>query len=350
MPSRLRSALLLSVATLLLTACAANPAAAPTAAKNIYLDYNVYTAGTPSTYQPEIFDYPVTGTASPTVLSTNASSIAVTAIATDKSGYLYVALFDNSAYTAQIVVFAPGATGSSATPIRRFHFGEMTAPVYSLTVDTFGNVYVFDYNDNLFKFSPYALDIASPLLTLTNFFEVGGVATDSSGNLYVAIQQMYSSITIVSNGRPPKPSIYVYPAGFTSATPGLVITPPVNEYMDGLALDSAGNLYVSGELVSGTGAGRIDVYAPGASGNATPLRTITGSATKLAGSSTSNGNAYNNLAIDPLGTLYVRSVDGSASNLSVINQFSSTASGNVAPTTSVTTTLDSTNNLDIAVY
>jgi hypothetical protein len=337
MKLRALSVLLLSATTLILAGCGAN-SFLPTAASNIYLDSDPYTSGL---YQPEILDYPPKGTSAPAILSALPSYATVfVGVATDASGYIYTSLYDVYAQTSEIFVYAPGSLGSTP-PLRVFSYGQMTAPIYDITVDPKGNVYTVDLNGDLFEFAPKASGLTVPMLTLSGIDAGGGITTDSSGNLYLSV---YPSGCSCGGSA----SIYVYNAGFSSITPSHVITPPVAEYIDGLAVDGSDNLYASGELSSGTGAGRIDVYAPGASGNATPLRTITGSNTLLAGSPAIA--ASNTLAIDDLGTLYTRSIDTAGSDLSVIHEYSPAASGNVAPAASITTTLTGSVNYGIAVY
>jgi hypothetical protein len=154
------------------------------------------------------------------------------------------------------------------------------------------------------------------------------MTTDSKGNLYLAAYPTCRSTC--SN------SIYVYAAGFDNATPQTIITPPNAEYIDGLAVDSSGTIYAGGELADGTGAGRVEAYASTATGNATPIRVITGASTLLAGTSSTLGSDYNAIAIDATGTLYVRSVPNLGPGaLSTINEFPSTATGNVAPAISI---------------
>jgi hypothetical protein len=337
MKLRASSVLLLSATTLILAGCGGNQFT-PTAAANIYLDAAPFASGL---YQPQILDYPPTGTSAPTILSALPSTSTVfVGIATDASGRTYTSLYNTHAVTSEILVYAPGATGSTP-PIRAFSYGQMTLPIHDITVDPKGNVYAVDIDGDLFEFGPNASGLTVPLLSLSGIYPGSGITTDSSGNLYLSV---YPSGCSCGGSA----SIYVYNAGFNSLTPSHIITPPVAEYIDGLAVDASDNLYASGELSSGTGAGRIDVYAPGASGNATPLRTITGSSTLLAGSPAIS--AYNTLAIDDLGDLYTRSIDTAGSDLSVIHEFSPTASGNVAPTTSITTTLTGAGNYGIAVY
>ena len=99
-----------------------------------------------------------------------------------------------------------------------------------------------------------------------------------------------ATVTVLVAGKPlyvvnqPSNSITVYAAGASgNATPVATIaggntglnTPT------GIALDGAGNIYVANEL--GFSSNSITVYAAGASGNATPTATISGSNTGLNG-------------------------------------------------------------------
>jgi hypothetical protein len=341
MKLRALSALLIAATMLPLTGCIAGftydrGPHVPT----IYLDYNIIGS---TTVTPEIVSYPSNGSGSvtPGILADTPGSTVITAVAVDRSGYIYAGIYDGSgAGFAEIVVFAPGATGSDL-PIRSFYPAGITSVVEAITIDPSGNVYTADRTGDLFKFGPTASGSTAPLLLLTGYTFGGALATDASGDLYFSIFQGVND------------EILVYNAGFTSYTPSRTIIPPVMEYIDGLAVDASGNIYASGELIAGAGTGRIDVYASNATGFATPTRTIAGSATLLAGNSTSFGAAYNSMALDGAGNIYTRSIDyvGSGTILvNTINKYSPTATGNVAPVSTITTNLTTNNNVDIALY
>jgi len=92
------------------------------------------------------------------------------------------------------------------------------------------------------------------------------VASDAAGNLYVAAVTLTG--TVVSN-----PRVLSFAAGTKgAATPTSTIQLPVGSSPQSIAVDSAGNIYVSG-----TGATTDFIYeiAAGSSGNATPMRTLT---------------------------------------------------------------------------
>ncbi len=309
-----------------LAGCINTTSTAPKAANHVYLDYNT-SAGIPNT--PEIVDFDPSGCCSPATLNDVPEDVIITAVATDTRGYIYAALYNTGDLTSEVAVFAPGSTGN-AGPIRRFHSGFMTIPIAQLTVDPSGNVYVYDYSENLFKFTPNASGVAQPLLMLSNITAGAGMTTDSQGNFYISID---------GAGPSGDDAIYVYSAGFNNTTPQKIIVPPVAEFIDGLAVDQSGNIYASGER-DGSGGGFIEAYAPTATGSSTPIRTITGPNTLLTGT----GDAYNTMAIDAAGTLYMRSLDDFApGGTSIINEFPSTADGNVAPAVSISAVSPCTN-------
>jgi hypothetical protein len=94
----------------------------------------------------------------------------------------------------------------------------------------------------------------------------------------------------------------------------------------GIAVDSTGNVYVSS--TSGSG-GSIVVFAPTATGDIAPIRTIQGAATQL--------GTLGGIQVDAVGNIYVVSTTNTGQNPTVL-KFSATASGNAAPVLSITST------------
>ncbi len=88
----------------------------------------------------------------------------------------------------------------------------------------------------------------------------------------------------------------------------------------GVALDGAGNIYVANEL--GFSSNSITVYAAGASGNATPTATIAGGNTGL--------SVPNGIAVDGAGRIYVTNFGNSS-----ITVYAAGASGNATPTATI---------------
>src|SRR5262245_18444645 len=120
-------------------------------------------------------------------------------------------------------------------------------------------------------------------------------------------------------------SIEVFAPGDTgNATPTTTIqgnATGLNNPCD-IARDTAGNLYVSnGPAFTGSG-GSITVYAAGASGNATPMYTITGSNTGL--------NYPCGVALDAIGQLYVANYDSNSVSVYPVG-----ANGNATPVVTI---------------
>ena len=118
-------------------------------------------------------------------------------------------------------------------------------------------------------------------------------------------------------------AIYAYPiAGKAATPPTLTIAGSATQLNnpEGFTYDAAGNLYVLNAPAAGTHS--ITIYAPGASGNVAPLRTIAGLKTQL-------NLAYGDIALDPARDIVVHS-------LKAVLRFSPTANGNVAPASAIT--------------
>jgi sugar lactone lactonase YvrE len=119
-------------------------------------------------------------------------------------------------------------------------------------------------------------------------------------------------------------SITVYAPGATgNASPIRTITAAAGVDLSntfGVVVDNSGFLYVADGLAPGS----ILVYAPGADGAATPVRTITGGATQL--------SRPEGVALDAAGNLYVANHDNST-----ITVYAPGADGAVAPIATIPT-------------
>jgi sugar lactone lactonase YvrE len=235
-------------------------------------------------------------------------------IAHDAAGNLYVA---NSGSNA-IIVFAPGASGD-ASPIRMIAGGNtQLSGLEGLAVDAGGSVYVADQvNSRILVFGPGANGDVTPARTIegpgTGLYRPIGIALDGSGRLHVVNLGAYT---------PGTNSITVYSAGASgNAAPIATIAGGSTGLYNplGIALDAAGNIYVSnfGNTDDGPAnfATAVNVFAAGSTGNASPIRTIMGSMSEPEG-----------LAVDPSGRLYVANFDGQ-----FIAVFPAGASGGAAP-------------------
>ncbi|MBV8602562.1 MAG: hypothetical protein JO359_13440 [Candidatus Eremiobacteraeota bacterium] len=181
-----------------------------------------------------------------------------------------------NATNPSIAVFAPGSSGNVA-PIRRIA-GSATGLVepYAFAFDASGNLYVSNFPQNsaypVEIFAPNANGNVAPIATIAGSNTglsngARGIAFDSSGNLFVA--------TVDSNLNG---IIEVFAPGATGNVAPLYTISGSNTLLSrpkGIAFDNAGELCVA-NIVVGPNTFNITFYAPGASGNATPVRTITG--------------------------------------------------------------------------
>ncbi len=225
-----------------------------------------------------------------------------TGIARDASGYLYVANY----ITNTVTVFAPGANGNVA-PARTIA-GSSTGltSVRGLAIDAAGNLYVVNTTENnIVVFAPGADGNVSPIRTIagsaTGLQRPIGIGADPAGTLYVT--------NLASYGVPATQAVTVYAPGATgNASPTTTITGSNTGLYNpiGIALDALGNLYVSNFGNTDNGASNyatsVTIFAAGSAGNVVPTRTIP-----------ANGlNEPAGLAIDASGQLFVVSYFSSA--------------------------------------
>jgi len=217
-------------------------------------------------------------------------------IGRDAAGNLYVA---NSGSNA-ITVFAAGASGN-ATPSRIIAGSNtLLSGLQGLAVAANGTVYAASQTDHrMLVFAPGADGDVAPVRTIaggsTGLNRPMGVALDGLGRLHVVNLASYNFTTTHS--------VTVYAAGASgNAAPVATISGANTTLYNplGIALDAAGNIYVSsfGNTDAGpsNSATRITVYAAGSNGNVAPSRTIAG-----------NGILSEplGLAVSPAGRLFV---------------------------------------------
>jgi sugar lactone lactonase YvrE len=210
-------------------------------------------------------------------------------IAADSLGNLYVADSDNNtirkvtpAGVVTTLAGAPGLFGTSdgAGPSARFN-----APA-GIAVDATGNVYVADYGNNTVrKVSPAGVvttlagspgnpgpsgDSSDGTGASAGFFHPGGLAVDSSGNVFVADTGNATIRKVTAAGVVTTIAGVVGVAGTTDGTGrGALFVSPT-----GLAIDAAGNLYVADDAaklirkVSPAGAVTTLAGQPNVSGSA----------------------------------------------------------------------------------
>jgi hypothetical protein len=247
-------------------------------------------------------------------------------IALDASSNVYVSDFSSS---GSVHVFAPTANGN-ATPIRAL-VGANTgfAGSLGLAIDAAGELLVSNFFGNsIGVFAAGASGNVAPTRTIagssTGIAEPYGIALDSANNLYVVNNQSQFGGT---------DSITVYSAGASgNAAPSRSIQGS-NTGMNGAvydAVDAAGKIYVSNAY-----AGSVTVYGAGANGNAAPVATIAGPSTLL----TRPGG----IAVDAAGNIYVGN-DGANASTTFVAVFAPGATGNVAPIRTIAGTATGINN------
>ncbi|HVN63177.1 MAG TPA: SBBP repeat-containing protein [Candidatus Binataceae bacterium] len=142
------------------------------------------------------------------------------------------------------------------------------------------------------------------------------MAVDPAGNIFVAN-------AIGGNSR--AGSITVYPAHANGdIAPSATITGSRTglNLPSGVALDSAGNIYVANTGARQTERGSITVFHEGTNGNVAPAATIAGPNTKL--------HSTEGIAVDSSGNIYVANFNGNS-----VTAYGADANGDAAPTAAI---------------
>jgi hypothetical protein len=213
------------------------------------------------------------------------------------------------------------ASANSSSPISTLTY----PPSYyggPVATDASGQIYVavgIDPVDplnlgNIFIYPPNSAGKATPSRTIdVNSNSVCALAVDPAGLLYVAIN------TGSAVDAPP-PMVIVYSA--TASGPAIPLRTlqltNVNPDVKDIAVDGSGNIYVAGVYRSTGNA--IAVYPPTANGFSTPTRTIT------FGTSTVYG-----VAVDPVGDVYANVCLGCYGTDFAIEEFAPGANGDSTP-------------------
>jgi len=280
------------------------------------LSSTLYMAASSAT---QVLPVQVTATSTVTGTALNVPSfLSVTLLAVDPKGNLYVGgTVSGNAQQCEVLVYPAGASGS-ATPTRSVVLepGALTA----LAADSSGQIYAGQSN-TLSSVKVYAAtangsSTASVVLNPTSFRYINDVAVDTTGRIFVS---GYNGGAYF---------IDTFAAGASgAATPTATLYAPSGSYFGGIALDASGNLWAVEQLT-------IVEFAPGASGTPTPLTSINLQPV----TAPYTGQTYSNvLRIDSNGYLYIPVVETGASVVTGFTAiYSPTQSGTPLPLETVT--------------
>lgn len=302
---------------------------------------NVYVSQSSPSYGSVLqFKATSNGTASPnSTVTTQAANPLKYGLAVDPSGSIYVgalALSPNG-NGAEVLVY-PAGSSATASPTRTILGGtaSFTDPQY-MAVDSSGQLYVLDpsgsasANDGgVYVFASTAKGATTPVrhlqgsLTQLATSELpNAISVDAVGNIYVLLTPTtvdIASWTILvfsatQNGN-------VAPARVITVTP--VTLPLLLVAASAYALDASGDLYVA---YVGTEGEAITEFASNGSTTATPVKTISGSATGL--------SSVFALRVDAAGNIFTLSTGSSGVS---VDAFGASGSGNLAPAVQFTST------------
>jgi hypothetical protein len=321
-----------------------NTAGAP--ATGVYVIQNTTAASGTTSGNILQFSSTSTGAATPTSTLNGPAGSALDFLAVDQLGDLYTT--SQSSASSSLLEY-PVDSSASAQAVRSIPFSTATelSGVEGLAADPTGDLFVPENTGGVAVFSSAATGAVAPGGYILGDAQAGGglstlsaakaAVTDANGNLYVI-----DSGNGVSN-----PIVVFSTAATGNVAPvrsiGGALTTMTADSPQAIATDSAGNLYVANVVA---GVSSILVFDATATGNAPPLRTITGSSTML--------GCVGGLAVDTEGGfIYVVSTPtcGSTASPSVL-KFSTTGTGNLAPVSSFTSTAWTSPDptLSIAVY
>ena len=321
-------------------------------AVGVYVIQNNAASGS-TTASGEILQFSTSSSGVTAPLSTieNSKTTSLAYLAVDGYGDIYTSAAEGSSGSA--ILEFPVGSSNNAQPIGDIPFNSTTGltGINGLAVDAAGDIYAagfgygvagFGYSQNGSVAPDLLLPIGTQAADVTTLELPYAPAVDRKGNLYVAD----TASPDISAPAPTAPIVVFAPGATGSVAPSRTLSGALTTLSfgtpRGMATDPAGNLYVT-NVVSGVSS--ILIFAPGATGNASPLRDITGSNTQL--------GCVGGIALDNEGYLYVVSTAtcGSTANPTVL-KFSTQGDGNIAPVATFTSTAwtNADTNLSIAAY
>ena len=316
-------------------------------APSVYVIQNSATfgSGTPMILK---FSATASGSVSPTATISGPTNTAFNALSIDGAGNIYTSYYGPKD-AGGVLEYAAGATGT-VSPVRTILANATTGvtAVDGLATNAAGEIFVGEDYGGVQAFSAAAAGSIAPSRWILGAYETGGglstigvansVAVDSLNNLYVVNEGYIGGQPILVFG----------PSATGNAAPFYTIGGPLTGMSVGgansVTTDSLGNLYVTAGSASG---GVILEFSAGAKGNVAPVRTISGPSTLL--------HALSGIKVDSDGAIFVVSTTTQQSGMNIsptILKFSPTASGDVAPVSTFTSTAwtNPDNARSLAVY
>ncbi len=341
----------LTLGSLALTGCSDNgsgPSAAPlTAAKNMYVIQNGQTNDV-ETDSVLVFAATSSGATSPSSTLMLPSGYYAYSLAVGPTGKIYVGGNYNND-PSEILVYAAGATGA-AVPIASYTGGTPGSFDYAdyMTVNAKGELFVESDDESIEVYAADATagDLPQQYITtfMTNDQFSDGIGADSEGNIYLADYQTESIIVFGAGATGTAMNSFTNLFAITADAAGNVMVANYNHADDPFeevgaaprrskvhlkhdpqARRQAAALVAHPHTTLPAADTALIVFAAGASGNATPLSTISGAATTV--------NEPDSMGTDALDNIYYVDNEGGAVT---IMKFAAGATGNVAPANSMT--------------
>ncbi len=242
--------------------------------------------------------------------------IARSAPQNSRGGHRAPALYVANTEGHRVTIYPLDGRGNLPSIVGRTHLGAPSGIAYAG-----GKIYVANLGwESITVYSATADGAVEPLRKIegdhTHLDHPSAVAVDASGAIYV------TNRTTDVNGHD---SVTVYaPGSDGDATPRAIIRGPSTDLRDpnGIAVDTQGTIYVSNGGID-KDRGGITVYAARASGDAKPIRELSGTKTNL--------SWPRGVAVDSMGQLYVTTGGTETNPGPGIAIFAAGANGDVAP-------------------
>jgi len=201
---------------------------------------------------------------------------------------LYISTTADHTTHGLILVYPANIHNINPQPIRSFYADRPMG----LWVDNAGVLYVVNtFNNGPCSVAEYKPGASSPFLTITNGLgDAATVAVDAHGNVFVNTRDLNTLADVV----------VVYAPGATRPTRKIEL--PISGYdlgPEGMAFDSAGDLFVGAFLPQTAALHVFRIRAGGTHARDLDLKDVPG-----------GGSGFSGVAVDPSGNLYVAGLSG----------------------------------------